>query len=87
VYLAADKITVVTFSKSTGVMITNEPVVTPNKLTNNFAGLATSGLRSMWPMGHHLGHTDLTVLSTWQQNSPFAHAYNPKVRKTIFEKN
>jgi hypothetical protein len=42
---AANEIRISIFFKLLGEMKINELVVTSNKLTNNFAGLVTSGLR------------------------------------------
>jgi hypothetical protein len=55
-----EEMRIITFFKSFGAKEINTLVVTSNKLTNNFAGLVTSGLGPMWPAGCQFHHAVLT---------------------------
>jgi hypothetical protein len=56
----ADEIRVTTFSKTFQTKKINETIVTRNKLTNNFVGLVTSGIRSDVATGRQFDNADLT---------------------------
>jgi hypothetical protein len=60
----ADEIRSLIFYKSFGINKVNELVVTSNKLTNNFAGLVTSGLGPNVASGS-------PVLPRWYKKSNF----------------
>jgi hypothetical protein len=66
---AANKASITFFFKSFEVKKINKFVITSNKLTNNFAGLVTSGLGPDATRGRQFDHTAVENLLSLPHNS------------------